>query len=519
MPVDSTSQAPANVASAQNKSFTFAGQNVESVVAIMAEFDPLILTAVPNVAKLVLNEADIGAQTGFGFPLHQLGVEVFKGSLGAGKVYMIPLTETGTVSDGQIAWSAGPVTKAGTVSLRIDNVRYAVDIPNGTILDDFGDLIVAAVNAVSDCPLVLATTAVTFETTFEAKAKGLEGDNHTISLNAKEGEADLAPVGITGTITPMSNGAGAPSIDDALAGLGTGDGANGIGVTHIIHNNGKDSDTFDAISAYQGEGNTLTGLFSELIGRNFYGCLVGDAVPGSAGFTALKAVSDVRLTDRVNGFFSAPDEDEYPQALAARATGILARLSQEDPAQTYLGELLSGMGGRSISANRWTDDYTAGRDAAAKAGISPTFVIDKAGTIEIQNVYTFYRPADVPVASNGFRSMRSNAITRNVLTNTKLAFADMKGKFIVKDKSKVTDNTAKLSAVDLLDVQARWNNLIDFFVGKGWLFEGDFAKDTLDVQIRELGNGFDSILQWIMSAEANIINNRTFFDTNVAPFA
>lgn len=517
MPVDSTSLAPANTASAENESFTVGGQNVESVVAIFAEFDPAILTAVPNVAKRVLNATDIGAQTGFGFPLHQLGVEVFKGSLGAGKVYMIPITETGTVSDGQIAWSAGPVTKAGTVSLRIDNVRYPVDIPNGTILDDFGDLIVAAVNAVADCPLVLATTAVTFETTFDAKAKGLEGDNHTITINAKEGEADLAPVGITGTVTPMANGAGAPSYADALAGLGTDDGANGIGVTHIIHNNGRDSDTLDAISEYQGEGNTLTGLFSELIGRNFYGCLVGDTAPGSSGFTALTAITDVRLTDRVNGFLSAPDEDEYPQALAARATGILARLSQADPAQTYLKQVLSGMGGRSLSANRWTDDYTAGRDAAAKAGISPTFIVSE--QILIQNVYTFYRPADVPVASNGFRSMRSNAIIRNVLTNTKLAFEDFAGKFIVQDKSKVTDNTAKLNAVDILDVQTRWNNLIDFFVSKGWLFEGDFAKDTLDVQIRALGNGFDTILQWLMSAEANIINNRTFFDTDVAPFA
>lgn len=521
MPVTDTSLAPANVASAKNESLKFTVQNVESGVVIIGEFDPLILTVVKEVVKEVFNEADVGAQTGFGWPLHQLAVEVFKGSEGVGKVYMIPQDETTTASDGEIAWSAGPVTTAGVVALRIDNILYPVTIPNGTTLEDFSDLVVAAVNAVADCPLVAAKTAVTFETTLTAKAKGLEGDNHTITLNAKQGESDLAPVGITGIITPMANGAGTPDIADALAALGAGNGANAIGATHIVHNYGNHVATQAAISAYQGEGNELTGLYAELVSRPFYGCLVGDTAIGSAGFAALKAITDLVVNDRVNGFLAVPDEDEYPGALAARATGIMARIAQGNPSKNYHGQILSGMGGRSLSANRWTDEYDGGtgRDDAAQNGISPTFVIDKAGSIEMQNVFTFYRPTSIPLNSNGFRSMRSNAITRNVLENIKRAFNDTKGKTLVQDKSKVTDAEAKKDVMDVLDVQTRLFNLIDLFVGQGWFFDDAFAKSTLTVAIREAGNGFDSVLQWVMSGEVLIIKNSTLFDTNIAAFA
>jgi phage tail sheath gpL-like len=520
MPVTPTSQAPATTASAQNKSLVPGIQNVESGVVIIGEYDTTITSVVPNVVKEVFNEADVGAQTGFGWPLQQLAKEVFKGTEGVGKVYMIPQTEAGTVADGEIAWSAGPVTKAGTVFLRIDNVLYTVDIPNATTLEEFSDAVVAAVNAVADCPVVAAKTLVTFETTFTSKAKGLEANNHTITLNAKTGESDLAPVGITGTITPMANGTGTPDIQDALDALGTGNGANGIGATHIIHNYGNDVATQAAVSLYQGEGNELTGLFAELVGRPFYGCLVGDTTAGTAGFTALKAITDLVVTDRINGFLAAPDEDEYPQALAARATGIMARIAQINPSKNYYGQVLSGMGGRSISANRWTDEYDGGtgRDDAAQAGISPTFVIE-ANQIELQNVFTFYRPTSIPINSNGFRSMRSNAITRNVIANIKAAFADAKGKTLVQDKSKVTDPEAKKDVMDVLDVETRINNLIDLFVGKGWFFDDAFAKATLDVQIRDGGNGFDATLQWVMSGEVMIIKVPTVFDTNIAAFA
>ena len=73
--------------------------------------------------------------------------------------------------------------------------------------------------------------------------------------------------------------------------------------------------------------------------------------------------------------------------------------------------------------------------------------------------------------------------------------------------------------MDVLDVETRIKNLIALFVGKGWFFESEFAKSTLDVQIRTAGNGFDATLQWVMSGEVLIIKVPTIFDTNIAAFA
>lgn len=512
--IDSTSQATAVGVGAKNLPFSFAGENVQSIIGIAGTYDPAITTITDEEPLEVISADDVGAKTGFGFPLHRAAIKIFQGTEGAGTVYIIPQSETGTASAGEIAWS-GTITKAGTIYLRIANELYTVDIANAATIENVSDAVVAAVNEVAAAPVVAAKTAVTFETTFTAKHKGLTGDDITITLYAAEGETGLAPTGLVGAITAMTGGAGTPDIQDALDGLGTGDEANQLGLTEFFHTYGVDTSTIDKISLYVGEGNNFTGLYSKLIGRPFFS-LNCDTTPGSAGYTALKAITDARLNDRANGILGAPDEDDMPSDIAALASGIIGRLGQQNPAQNYAGQALSGVGRRSVSANRWTKDYSSGRDAAVKAGISPTKVISE--QLFLQNVVTFYRPASVATGSNGYKSVRSFWITRNVLHNIRLFFEseDWQGITIVNDKSLVTDFEAKQKARDLVDVRTAFNNLTDFFVRKSWFFDDVFPKENSEYTIRALSNGFDVIYRWKMSGEVHVINVQSTFDTNIA---
>jgi phage tail sheath gpL-like len=512
--IDSTSQATAVGVGAKNVQFGISGENLTRKTVIIGTYDPAKTTVVDDVPIQVLNEADAGDKFGFGWPLHRLVKKYFEGSQGAGECWVIPQTETGTAADGEIAWT-GTTTAAGTIFLRIANELYSISIPSGSTIEETSDAVVAFVNAVADTPVVAAKTAVTFETTFTSKAKGLEQNNIAITLNADVAAGEALPTGITAAvITDMANGAGTPDIQTALDGMGTGDDANQQYFTHLVHGYGLVTSELDKIAIYVGLGNDFTGCYSKLVTRPFTS-LNCDTDPGSAALTALQVITDARLTDRANGILGVPDEDEIPTEIAAFATGLMARVSQNNPAQHFADQILTGVGKRSTSANRWTKNYSD-RDIAVKAGISPTKVISEQAFM--QNVVTFYRPASVPTGSNGYKSMRSIAVLQDITNKLRETFEAeaWQGISIVADASTVTDFAAKQKTRDILDVQTTLNNLANFFESKGWIFDAAFAQENSEVTIRAGSNGFDINFKWKMSGEAQIYNIQSSFDINIA---
>lgn len=518
--LDSTSRARAIGTGAVNKVFSVVGNNVQNKILVAGQYDPLKTEVVPNVPQLILNEADAGTKIGFGFPGHRLIKSVLKGTSGAGSVYWAPIEDAAgaVASAGEIAWT-GPATAAGTISLRLANELYAVNIASGATVEEISDAVVAAVNAEADTPVIATKTAVTFETVFTAKSLGAAGDDITITLSADQSDPtnpEALPAGVTGVITAMTGGTGVPDIQDVLDAMGLNDNANEQLFTILVHGNGLDTTTMDAIHAYVGNANDFTGCWSKLIGRPFV-CLVGDTTPGSAGLTALKVISDARVAQQANGIIATPDEDEVPAEIAAQAMGIVGKMAQADPAKNYSDEIISGVGGRSVTAQRWTDDYSSGRDFAVKNGISPTRVLEN--SVKLQNVISFYRPTSIPVSSNGWSSIRSHFVQLNVMQNLRALFEgdDYKGFNIVKDKSLVIDFEAAKSAIDIADVRADLNNFIDnVLVAKGLTYDGDYAKANSTIAIRAGSNGFDIVLKFIESGEGQIINVEQTFDKNIA---
>jgi len=512
MAINAATQAYAVGVGVDNVQFGISPENVPAKVAVIATYDPAKTSVVDEVPIRILNEADAGDRFGFGYPLHRLIKKVFDGNQGNGQVFAIPQTEIGTESDGEIQWT-GTTTEAGKIFLRLGGELTTIDLSTGSTIEQTSDAVVAAINALADTPVVAAKTVTTFETTFTSKAKGLEHDNIFISLNSGSDEA--LPAGLTTVITAMGNGAGTPDIDDALNGMGTDDEANEEFFTDIIHGYGLDTATIDKVSAYVGLGDTFSGLYLKTVGRPFT-CLMGDTDPGLAALTALNVITDARLTDRANGILAAPDEEDIPTELAAFATGQISAIAQENPAQSYSNLVMSGIGGFSVSAQRWTKNHDT-RDTAVKEGISPTLV-KNGNQVFLQNIQTFYRPTNVPTSSNGYKSVRSIKIIQNMLFKLREIFEAeaWQGISIVNDTSQVTDPIAKKKARGILEVQTELNNFADFAAGKSWIFDADFPKANSTVVIRALSNGFDIDFKWKMSGEAQVYNITQSFDINIA---
>lgn len=510
MAINSATQAYAVGVGVDNVQFGISPANVPARVAVIATYDPLKTSVVDDIPLQLLNEADGGDRFGFGFPLHRLIEKLFDGNQGNGEVWAIPQTETGTVSDGEIAWT-GTTTEAGKIFLRIGGELTTIDLAFGTTIEQTSDAVVAAINALADTPVIALKTAVTFETTFTSKAQGLEQDNIFISLNSGDDEA--LPAGLTAIITAMTNGAGTPDIQTALDGMGTEDEANQKFFTDVVHGYGLDTATIDKVGVYVGLGDTFSGLYKKTVGRPFT-CLMGDTAPGAAALTALQVITDARLTDRANGILAAPDEEDIPTELAAFATGQLSAIAQENPAQNYSNLVMSGIGGFSVSAERWTKNHDA-RDIAVKAGISPTQF--KNNQLFLQNIQTFFRPANIPTTSNGYKSVRSIKIIQNMLFKLREVFEAeaWQGISIVVDTAQVTDPAAKKKARGILEVQTELNNFADFAAGKSWIFDSAFSKENSTVVIRALSNGFDVDFKWKMSGEAQIFNITQSFDINI----
>lgn len=516
MGLDDNSKAVGVGAGSKNTPFLIDPENVPSKVLLIASYDPAILTLADNVPLLVLSPEDVADKTGQGFPLHRLAIKAFSGSNGI-ETWISPQPEDGGAvqADGEIDFTGSIATAAGTLSLYIHNDRVAVGVADTDTATIIAAAVAAAINA--DHDLGVTAIAAVGVVTITAKAGGTWGNDITILFNL--GFNEELPAGVVQATTPMTSGATNPDISDALNALGIEDNANEAFFTHVVHGYGQEVATLDAISTYVGPGNELDGLYDSLVTRPFT-AMTGDTAPDSAGLTALIALSDTRLLDRANSIIAVPDAPDHPSEIASLAMGEMARVANNRPEESYEGIVLEGVR-PGDTGDRWTSDYD-NRDLAVKSGISPTKVDN--GVVIMQNVVTFYRPASVPVDSNGFRSVRNISVLRNIMNDVRLTFSQEKwqGISIVADTTKVTDIKSRMKARstaavidELLSRALKWE-------GKAWIYTADFTiarlkkTDPPAVVIRGGQSGFDAVVDVILSGEGGILDTLIRFDTSIA---
>lgn len=517
MALNATSLAAATGASVRNVQFKTEALNLPRKILILATFDPAKTSVVPLVPVQVLSAEDAGDRFGFGSMAHRLVVQAFIGGNGT-PVYVMPTEEAGgaVAADGSIDFTASAGVGSGVIYLYIAGLAVPVTIAAGTTADNIALAVVAAITADQTLPVSAAIDGVTSaQVNLTAKSKGPWGNDISINLNLVDGQA--LPAGVSAVVTDMASGAGIPTMSDTLDALGTGDDANEAYFTDVVHGYGVDSTTLDAISTYVGAGNDFLGLYSKTVSRPFR-VLTGDVAAGSGGLAALVAIADARKTDRANGVLSVPGSANHPAEIAAQAIGHMARINQDRVAQHYLGIQLIGVH-TGAKSDRWTSDYD-NRDTAVKGGISPTRVQN--GAVYLQNVVSFYRPASVPVASNGYRSMRNIAIIQNMLYNIRVNFEQEKwqGVSIVSDTLRVTNTTDRQKARDVGSVIDDLMALAVSFESHAWIYEAAFTinklKEAGAVTVRAGGLGFDSVMSVIFSGEGGILDTVVEFDTSLA---
>ena len=239
----------------------------------------------------------------------------------------------------------------------------------------------------------------------------------------------------------------------------------------------------------------------------------------AAGLAAQIVISDARLEDRSQGVVSVPGSQSDPNENAAQTVGHMARKNNRSATASYNGITLIGVQ-PGATADRWTSDYDD-RDTAVRAGISPTKV--EAGNVKLQNVVSYYRPASVPVDSNGYREMRNISVTQNILASQKSFFTteEWQDFDIVNDVNKVTNPVAKARAKDRNSVIDAVLVLVTSWEAIGWIFSADFVmsrikKNPALIAIRESGDGFDITIPVLYSGIGNILDVTTEFDVSFA---
>ena len=515
MGLDVNSLAAAVGSAAKNVQFLSAARNVERKVLIIGTYDVSKTTIVDEVPIQILSPSDAADKYGFGSMLHRLAIQAFLGGNGI-KTFVQPQAEAGgaVASAGKNTWTASG-TVAGTVHMYIAGEYVPFQVADADDQDAVSIACVAAVEANDDLGISAAVGAAPADSEFDAKSKGPWGDDISIAFNIGIGQE--FPIGVSVVVTDMTGGSGIPDIDDALNGLGTGDDANEDFYTDVVHGYGLDTATMTKIAAYVGVGNEFTGLYDKLVGRPFR-VLTGDVTADSAGLTALIVITDAKLTDRANGIIAAPGSRSHPGEIAAQAIGHMARINNNRAAESYVGVILSGID-PGEKADRWTSDYD-NRDTAVKSGISPTKV--NSGAVVLQNVVSFYRPASVPVESNGYRSMRNISILQNIIYNIKVNFSQEKwqGISLVENITNVTNVVDRLKARDTAIVIDDLVALAKSFESRAWIYTASFTIQKLAedgaVSVRSGGTGFDSTLSIILSGEGGILDTVTEFDTSIA---
>jgi phage tail sheath gpL-like len=515
--LNATSLAAAVGTGVKNVQFQSGAANLPRKILVAATYNPAKTAVVPLVPVQVLSPEDAGDRFGFGSMAHRLVVQAFRGGMGT-PVFVLPQAEAGgaVVAAGSLDFTTSSGVGAGTIYLYIAGIPVAITVPASATPTAIAQLVVAAITADRNLPVSAAVDGVTAgKVNLTAKSKGPWGNGISIDFNLGLGQA--LPTGVVAVEVAMASGAGVPVMATALAALGTGDSANEAWFTDLVHGYGTDSTTLDAISTYVGAGNDFTGLYGKTIGRPMR-ALTGDTAAGSSGLAALIVISDARKTDRANGIISVPGSASHPAEIAAQTIGHMARINQDRVAQHYLGIQLIDIH-TGAKADRWTSDYD-NRDTAVKAGISPTRIQN--GVVVLQNVVSFYRPDNVPVASNGYRSMRNIGIIQNMLFNIRLNFEQEKwqGISIVADVAKVSTTLDRQKARDVGSVIDDLVALARSFEGHAWIYEAAFTinklKESGAVTIRPGGLGFDNVLSVIFSGEGGILDTTVEFDTSLA---
>jgi len=503
---DSTTLTPVRSARVVNRPASVGVSNLKRTGWVIGTYDPAKVGINVNTPKQYLSAEAVGEELGYGFPCHKEAEAFFKQGTGIA-FYVTPQDEASgaTAATGDITYVASS-NSAGTISLFVAGEPVSVGVPAEATADEIALAVKNAINAERD--LRVTADSLAGKVTVTAKAKGTYGN--FISLKHNLGLGQELPPGVIPTVNPMSGGATDPDIQDALDGNGKGDASNGIYATDASHTYKPTADTMNKIAVYVGLGDQAIGCWAPTVGRPIRFVNV-NTVAGTAGYNAMKVISDASKYDRANAFVGAPDSPMHPASLAAEIMGVGAAKNQAVPHMSLVGVVLSGY----IGKDRWTSEG-ANRQQAIVNGISCARVVN--GKLTIDGMVTMYRPSSIPVNNNAYRSYRNISIAQNILNNHREVWAARPSFTIVSDVALV-DPKEKPYVLDKSAVEDINMGMLVGWEKAALIFESASAIEGQEVNLREANNGFDVKIPVVYSAEGVVSATTIYVDISLAVYS
>ncbi len=367
------------------------------------------------------NQVAVGSRFGWGSPAHLISRELHPANgdgVGTIPVTYYPLEDAydAVAASGTIT-PAGSQTKAAQYRVKVGNVpsKWFV-IPVGSTVAAVCDLIVAAMNAVLEMPVIAADNTTNVGLT--AKWAGLSGNGMVVEV---EGES----LGTTFATVNTANGLVNPDEDQLNAALAQVGGVwESLGLNALNYN---DTDALDVFKDW-GEGRWLPTVRKPcVIFRGFNGASVATAI----------ATTSTREDDRVNCQLAVESSTSLPFVIAARQLARIAKVANDNPARDYGSQKADGLdAGADDLQWTWED-----RDAAVKGGSSTSEVKD--GVVNVSDVVTSWAPEGE--SDPAYRHVCDIVKLQQVIFNLDLKFknADWDGAPMIPDDQPTVNPDAK----------------------------------------------------------------------------
>ncbi|MGX1957033.1 phage tail sheath subtilisin-like domain-containing protein [Serratia proteamaculans] len=369
-------------------------------------------TATPGIPQKVSSDSAVAGICGSGSMLHNMMTAYLANDISA-EIWILPLSDgaTGTTAATGKLQVVTAAAATGVLSLYIAGVRVQLTVVSTDDNVAVAAAIAALINSQSKLPVTAAVDGETTDTvTLTAKNKGAHGNSIDIRLNyqgAAGGEE--TPQGMELAITPMSSGAGAPALTDALGNLQD-------RAFDFIVNPYTDTTSLDAVKEFLSDATGRWSYAQQLYGHSF-GSLAGT-------YGSLSAAGEARNNqhETLLGINRSPT----PAYLWAGAlTGAIAPSLRNDP-----GRPTQTLTIRGVLAPQLEDRFTlTERNNLLYSGIS-TFTVADDGSVQIEKTITTYQKNKFGDADDSYLNIETlfllMFVTRFLRTQITSKFSRMK---------------------------------------------------------------------------------------------
>ncbi|EKN4198468.1 phage tail sheath subtilisin-like domain-containing protein [Yersinia ruckeri] len=365
-------------------------------------------TLPPNLPVLVSSVATVAGLCGAGSMLQGQMAAYLANDI-AGEIYILPLSdaEAMVAATGKITVTT-PASATGAISLYIAGIRVQIAVVATDDVATIATALTAAINAATALPVI--ATAAAGVITLTAKNKGAHGNAIDVRLNyLGSAGGENTPDSLALTITPMSGGAGAPELDDALANL--------------------QDRTFDfIINPYTDTAslNKLKDFLSDSTGRWSYAeQLYGHSFAAQSGtYGQLTAAGELR-NDQHASLLGVNGSPTPSYIWSAAYVGAIAQSLRNDPGRPLQTLSIAGVLAPPL-ASRFT---LTERNNLLHSGISTVTVADD-GTVQVENIITTYQKNGFGAEDDSYLQIETlfllMFITRYMRTQVTSKFARMK---------------------------------------------------------------------------------------------